>query len=791
MYEIKEWEGKELQAFDEVKDIKVLVEPVFLGAGSNENLMDSISILPENDDSEGIDITEIQFASKLKKAEKDDYTFAVISGMLSVFVDYIIGARIDFQDLTLDDLDETKIQEIIKKVMTIRCFSEDVLHDFDKELLKKARKAEEAVQHADQYAEMAEDFGAGLNYGALIISVFSELTGKRYGLDKDDKIVQKEIPEDERVEGFKKCVIAGFVKWLVSEALEYQKTKQFKEEMKDVIHLAKGMTKTKEIIKALANSKLFKDKKVDKKSLNKWIAKEVKRFPSELDKAEKHILVKQAIPVELNKSLVRSWYFVKNLLAELKERDVKSLEGLAFISVDDLMKDTGRAIARMDTVSSGVFAAADVSNAVLRGIKAGLKDYKESFNTKRAVGKGITAVACNINVVNILQVVTVIRTDAAYIVDDLKNRKTKEAVEVVIPEVVDYEQIDYLRTFDKNETKILYSLERLMIEDDIHKTKKSDMQIRKAKWRDEWMNTSVDSLKMKKLFEADEEKTYKMLKTRAAAGTEQSWLYRAVLEMAAFQPYSALSGDSEKNKQYKGLHTEKGDYLKDVFCKKQEIVTADDVDKLLKKNKKYYDDLSGKSTKTAVGVAGAVAVSAIGAAAAFTFAPAIAVGLAGHAFASLHGAALVNASLALFGGGSIAAGGLGMAGGAIVIAGGGALVGLGASGITASAFILLATPEFVQKDYAKLLANCDYVLLEKYGMINEVCMIQKKVAADLTELKTRFAIAKDRSEAVLAANENKDEKKEHEEVLKDLETSIKTIEKANSILVKMIKKHSN
>ena len=129
--------------------------------------------------------------------------------------------------------------------------------------------------------------------------------------------------------------------------------------------------------------------------------------------------------------------------------------------------------------------------------------------------------------------------------------------------------------------------------------------------------------------------------------------------------------------------------------------------------------------------------------AAFAFAPAIAVALAGGAFPGLYGAALTNASLAFFGGGSLAAGGLGMAGGSAVIAGGGALLGLTGSGTVAGLAAAGFIPDELQVSYlAKILTYSRDVFINKLGdrqsvelLRNMLTTVASKNAKSITEMK--------------------------------------------------------
>lgn len=214
-------------------------------------------------------------------------------------------------------------------------------------------------------------------------------------------------------------------------------------------------------------------------------------------------------------------------------------------------------------------------------------------------------------------------------------------------------------------------------------------------------------------------------------------------------------------------------YVEEVFCNAQNYISYKEIQKIQKRYKDYYNYLENNTLK-AVGVAGgAIAVAAATGGLAFVFAPQIAVAIFGGAFPTLHGAALVSASLAAAGGGSLAAGGFGMAGGAVLIAGGGAVLGLGTSG---TALSLMMAPKFVQNDYAKLLAKCDCVLLKQLDMKDEVVALQHKIQSDLDEYKLRLK--------VLEGLENPND--ECKQNIKALKKSITYTERTNKQLVKLI-----
>lgn len=269
------------------------------------------------------------------------------------------------------------------------------------------------------------------------------------------------------------------------------------------------------------------------------------------------------------------------------------------------------------------------------------------------------------------------------------------------------------------------------------------------------------------MFEKDSLKTYAAINTYASNQENLLWLYNIAVELSMFKPYFKFE---EKDKKLKLSYTK---YVEEGFCSSQNYISYKEIQKIQKSYKDYYNYLENNTLK-AVGVAGgAIAVAAATGGLALVFAPQIAVAIFGGAFPTLHGAALVSASLAAAGGGSLAAGGFGMAGGAVLIAGGGAVLGLGTSG---TALSLMMAPKFVQNDYAKLLAKCDCVLLKRLSMEDEVMALQQKLESDLAKYKLRLK--------VLEGLENPNE--ECKQNIKALKKSIIYTERANKQLVKLI-----
>ena len=85
------------------------------------------------------------------------------------------------------------------------------------------------------------------------------------------------------------------------------------------------------------------------------------------EKAIKSELKRQAIPVAINEVVVRSFYFVRHFIMEMKEKE--AIENIDFKKIIPL---NNRTIVRMLTISSGTFTAIDLADAAIRGaVKSG------------------------------------------------------------------------------------------------------------------------------------------------------------------------------------------------------------------------------------------------------------------------------------------------------------------------------------------------------------------------------------------------------------------------------------
>lgn len=725
MYELQLVNNGFLEEYNE--ENRVFVESILLDSETLKRL--------NSDNNDYADFIDVEFSSACKKVDRVDTLVAVTSGFMAFLLDQLLIRK----NIKVEDIDDVEIIKVLPLVL--RQYS-DKNKDIDKEIDEYIANWEHKIQDAYKYKNLVFDFCEDLSFSGLLIKVIEYCFNLNIGLDKDSGLVIKRVKHDLKTDSIVEKAQMAVVDWFVDQAYQYKKGGKCKKEFAQIEKIVKD-------IKKIA----FKDNKFDREQLKGWFHNRVLAEKKKLNGLDDFVI--QNIPVKANIIFVHSYAHVRNFIQQVNEHNVESLEGLNIIDFNKL--DNEAVIRRMDTISTSVFAAFNVGVAGAKAIKLEKDPLQKLY-----------VFAININIPNVIRLVSVVRADADYIKEDIDQLVHKsKVVEIKKHKDIPLESLERCFTMNKIETRILYSLELQMIDEDIQRTKDNKEQLLKNEWKKKWIEVTEQSLQQNKVFEKDPLKTYAALETYAASQDNLLWLYNIAVELSMFKPYFKFE---EKEKKMKLSYTK---YVEEVFCKSQQYISYKEIQKIQKSYKDYYNYLENNTLK-AVGVAGgAIAVAAATGGLAFVFAPQIAVAIFGGAFPTLHGAALVSASLAAAGGGSLAAGGFGMAGGAVLIAGGGAVLGLGTSG---TALSLMMAPKFVQNDYAKLLAKCDCVLLKQLDMKDEVVALQHKIQSDLDEYKLRLK--------VLEGLQNPND--ECKQNIKALKKSIVYTERTNKQLVKLI-----
>ncbi len=716
-------------------------------------------IYPENDNIR--EVSGVTWEKTVSKADRLDYMMAICSGTISGLIDvFYVG---EFSLERANQWGSEKVNKFIKKIAELQGFKGDDLSDAVEYLEKNFGLAADSVtpDYGGGLQHHLRDFSHHFSLGGLLCSLFTQFTGKVIGTDTSGALLIVELTDKTFIgKNFEEKMLFGTVNWffhMVSDMAGSKKT------------AGKGTGipgPIVSLIKELSTLPCFKDKKIGEHEFHVWVSKlfngtllakrdengkiiETLKFDLRTEIGILHEVGRQFVPVLINECLVRGLYFIRRLYNAIKKTEIHSIADLKNIDTSELLPFNNRVIKRMITIASGTFTAIDTVDAAVRAaIKS--KGINPAFFVNFAV---------RINIVGVGRFIVACKADGQFITEDI--REAKEQRDKIEKE---YEKlISDLKALSLNydQMRVLDSLEKLIIEDDIALTKKEDEKKLKAEWMEKWTSVLTESLSLVSEAAAEFFLSETEVINYISENEDGPWLYLVAMEAMLFSPYYSIFGDEEKDADLKKLKN-KSKYLTDRFIILQESITKSDLVRLQKAYKHAAGVVTGSTKTVVIGAVGTTAAIAATGGLAFFFAPAIATALIGEAAAGLSGAALVSYSLAAIGGGSLAAGGLGMAGGTAIITGGGALIGmLGGTGISAATTVtLLSDDSFVLSECCKLITYSKEILAGKYNDMSEVAEIQAKV-------QSRLAAVQNQIESFAAlADAEKDAKKKKEMRLK-------------------------
>ena len=631
----------------------------------------------------------------LSNADSVDYIIAAASGILCGLLDILwIG---DFDLASGRKIASDKVEEFVI------IFAQKLGG-------KKVTDIGTAVVFLEKIAPLASDgntpdFGGGLQHHlrdfahhptifGLFFSLLTQFTGRSYGTDVDGKFISVDVPESHlkyigSTVGEK--IIRGMLIWFIHLVSDVAGSRSSAGKgggtgiPGPLLSLAKEMSaipvfknsKVAGTELSVFLSKLFNGTALAQRDENERIIKDsVLKIDLRGELGAKIELGKEALPVIANEAILRTFYFIRRLISEMRENKVSSLSDMEKLDWAKILSSKDPALARMLTVATGVFTTVDISEAVATG--------------------SVVAV----NFIGVARFAVAIGQDVSAGLYARNIKKLKRMYENIKRNTYRQGKYDFEKKLGLTleQIEILYNIEQYKIINDINATSSLPAKKLKSEWFIEWKSymedgfasfTQVEDAQLHWLAKND------LIKMIEDNEPEKPWYRLVLLESMLFEPYYQLALDVDSNgalipsKKYdalrlpgKGFNRSRGDnFLNADYTGK--YCSEDYVSRL----RKCYDknirslrtDAKKVITTVSVGVASAVAIALT----AGIMAPEIAVLLVGSNFAGLSGAALTSASLAYLGGGAIAVGGAGMAGGTIAIVGGGATIGLGlGTGVT-------------------------------------------------------------------------------------------------------------
>lgn len=637
------------------------------------------------------------------QADKLDYLVAIGSGLLCGLLDIIWVGDFSLErgrKIASDEIDNF----VIRTSKLLGCKSDD-LESAVKFLERKFPIPSDGntADFGGSLQHHLRDFAHHPTVVGLMFSLLTQFTLKSYGTDVKGSFIVLDVEETSKAfigNDISEKILFGTINWffhLVSDVAGSSSSAGKSGGTGipgPLLALAKELSvlpffkniNNGDISLSIFISKLFNGTLLAKHDENGKIIKDTSlRFDLRGELGLVIEIGRQSIPVVANECIVRSFYFMRHLALEIQENDVQSLEELKKVEWKKVTPINTPTISRMIWISTGVFTAVDIGEAIAT------QKYWLAVNY---VGIGRFAVAIGEDVGWFLKARKIKKIRQMY-----KNiqrsvyRKSNEDIYKKIGENMDMDKLG----LTVEQTMILYNLEYYKTLNDILSTKSpiksEDIKLLKESWLNEWKGYISEGFPS--FLQVEDARLHwyskeELIKKIEENNPEKTWFRLVLLESMLFEPYYPLGLEKDKkgidipSKKYKSLQNmitgyNKGEgdrYIDSLFS--GNYYSKGYVIRLRKCHDKTFRELNEvlKTVITTVSITAVITIVAIATAGAF--APSIAVLLVGSNFAGLNGAALTSACLAYLGGGAIAAGGAGMAGGTMAIVGGGAILGLGA-----------------------------------------------------------------------------------------------------------------
>lgn len=783
----------------------------------------SFGLLPSgNNDAEGKapnpfegDVVNIEWESGVEKPQRVDYALAVCCGAVSGIIDALFVGEFSLE--RAKEWGDSKVASFVKRI-----------GDWERRRDGKPESDDlaAAIEYLEKKHGMAADaatdpFGGGKQHHfrdfshhcspvGLACSLFTQFTGvpcgvrpdggkifraKAIGTDVAGNLLVVDIESPFIGSCFEEKLLFGTVDWflhLVSDMagshasagkgtgipgpmLSLLKEISALPIFKETANTASQ--KPGEVSFRLWLSKLFNGTLLAKRDASGKISEPL-RFDLRTEIGISHELGRRAIPVLVNECMVRAVYFLRRLYLEIKDKEISRPSELKLLDLKRLIPFNNAIIRRMVTVSSGSMVAVDAADAFVRAMAKNKSPKKTGFWIDFAV---------RINVVGVGRFFVACAVDAKGTAREAKWQKLADERKGDAL-ASDIAAMDLL-TLTISQQRILHSLEKLMLDYDIAKTRKDADRKAKECWRDEWIGKTLKLVALsehdKNLYFVNAKELLELVDEERSGSESEVWIHLVLLEATFFSSYSPAPRNEGGRPCKVSLES---DYLDDVFAGSCAGIGRSELKRVRKTAKRYRSALTGRKIKKIAGAVGAGALTLGTAGAAAYLAPVIAPILAttffGSTVAGLSGAALTSASLALFGGGALAAGGFGMAGGTAVIAGGGALLGLaGGTGLSAAASVqALGSEKVVLDECVKILTFSDAVLVQELGRESDIVTFEKRLGELSEELKEDLGQCKSSSNAGA-----KDEKKQ----MKVLRRSEKYIRRTKELIKSLPSRESH
>ena len=728
------------------------------------------------------EVVEVDWTDNVKKADRTDYLLAITSGATAGLIDSFFVGKFSLERANKWGSDKT--DEFVNKVARLKGYKGDELPGAIAFMERKfpIPADSKTADFGGRLQHHLRDFSHHFSLCGLMCSIFTQFSSKVIGTDTNGKLLIVDVVDKSHIgKNFAEKVLFGIVHWFFHMVSDMDGSESTAEKGTGIPGPILSLIKEASVLPC------FRDRKIGEKEIHVWVSKlfngtllakrdkngkivEPVKFDLRNEIGILQEFGRQSVPILINECLVRGMYFLRRLNIAINEADINSVKDLENIDISELLPFNNRIIRRMVTVSSGTFLAVDSIDAAIRS----------AIKNKGINPKTFVDFAVHINYAGIGRFVIACKADGSIVAEDIREEKEKK-IEIENEFEKGVANLECL-SLNYEQLRVLYSLEKLILEDDISITEKDSSKKLKLEWAKAWYDKLIGNLSIAQSEKDDFFLSEEELGRRFQDNANVTWVFLVSMEASLFKPYYPIFGD-DKDKGFKKLQN-KSKYLNGRFIEIQNKVKKEDIEAFTKIHKKAGATITGTKRNIVISAVGTTAVVLVSGGLAFTFAPAIATAIIGEGAAGLSGAALTSYSLAAVGGGSLAAGGLGMAGGTAIITGGGAIVGMiSGTGISAvTTMNLLSQDGYVLNECCKLLTFSQVVLRDKIKNHKMIESIYSKVDFRVKTLERVVDEFSKQSDEM-----DKEQKKELKTKVKVAKKSIKYLKRCTEALQKLSK----
>lgn len=462
---------------------------------------------------ESFEALEFEFDESVDKASRLDYGVAAGSGLITGLLSIFLGKPLSVEEAAkIGGKEADKIVVNAARSFGCKLLDDKVIFDKDGrcniEVLSKAIKFLEEKFPIPQ-DKLTPDFGGGLQHHlrdfshhptvlGLFFSILGQFTGTGYGTDTDGNFIKVLFPDNTLVgKNVPEKIAIGTFNWLFHLISDIDGSNA---------NAGKGTGipgPILSVLKELSSSPLFKNVKINNKdseiSFSKWVSKlfngtyfkdpegKPVRFDFRTEMGLATQIIEESLFVLANEVIVRVFYTVSRLAAEIKSKNISSVRELDQLDPKAFIPINNRALTRMCTVSSGTFVAVNTAGSAIKaGIaskKRGEKFAEAFFLNVNYPGIGRFAIACFF--------------DAKYIKEDVATaykRVMREHEEQKRRREDELQRLSAKYKFlalSPDQTRLLYSFESMMVGFDILNTKKAETQLEKKDGKSSGRKASV------------------------------------------------------------------------------------------------------------------------------------------------------------------------------------------------------------------------------------------------------------------------------------------------------------